>query len=101
MENIQQDLQFQQTTSHPDSQSYLGIKRTLDNNKVNCMKRTIIQASDLKEKIDSLGIITNNNSTMLSVDAEAYYPSSIHFSLVRKAVHCYSQNLEEEDQLKI
>ena len=53
---------------------YLGIEKILDDNRINYMKKTIIQASDLKEKIETMNI-TNNNSTILSIDAEAYYPS--------------------------
>eukprot|EP00957_Ditylum_brightwellii_P164781 12546355-Ditylum_brightwellii.AAC.1 len=33
---------------------YLGIKRVLDNNKVNCMTFTTIQASDLKETLETM-----------------------------------------------
>ena len=50
---------------------YLGIKKILDDNRINYMKKTIIQASDLKEKIETMNI-TNHNSTILSIDAEAY-----------------------------
>ena len=78
---------------------YLGIKKILDDNRINYMKKTIIQASDLKEKIETMNI-TNHNSTILSIDAEAYYPS-VQLKLVRKAVHYFTSELPEEDQLKI
>jgi GIY-YIG catalytic domain len=78
---------------------YLGIKKILDANNVNYMKRTIIQASDLKSKLENLGI-TCNNSTIVSIDAVDYYPS-IKFKLVKKAVHFFSENLQEDDQIKI
>ncbi len=75
---------------------YLGIKKILDDNKVNYTSRTIIQASDLKEKIETMGI-TNNNSTIVSIDAEAYYPS-IKFKLVRKAVRYFSRHLTDDNK---
>mgnify|MGYP001787478984 FL=1 len=78
---------------------YLGIKRILDNNKVNYMSKTIIQASNLKEQLETLGI-TCNNSTIVSIDAENFYPS-VRLKLVRKAVYYFSRNLPEEDQINI
>ena len=66
---------------------------------IDYMKRQIIQASDLKAKIESLGV-TNNNSTVVSIDAEAYYPS-VRLKLVRKAVKYFSASLDEESQKRI
>ena len=78
---------------------YLGIKKILDDNRINYMRKTIIQASDLKEKIETMDI-TNSNSTIISIDAEAFYPS-VKLKLVRKAVHYFTTELPEEDQIKI
>ena len=78
---------------------YLGIKKILDDNGINYMRKTIIQASDLKEKIETMDI-TNSNSTIISIDAEAFYPS-VKLKLVRKAVHYFTTELPEEDQIKI
>ena len=76
---------------------YLGIKRILDENKVDYMSKTIIQASDLKDQLENRGI-TCNNSTIASIDAENFYPS-VRLKLVRKAVNHFSKNLPEEDQI--
>jgi hypothetical protein len=73
---------------------YLGIKRIFDLNKVPYAKRTIVQASDLKEKLESLNLRVDS-CTIVSIDAIDYYPS-VHFQLVRKAVEYYSIGLSEE-----
>jgi len=78
---------------------YLGIKRILDENKVDYMSKTIIQASDLKDQLENRGI-TCNNSTIVSIDAENFYPS-VRLKLVRNAVNHFSENLPEEDQITI
>ena len=78
---------------------YMGIKKIFDDNKINYKKRTIIQASDLKEKIEKMGI-TSENSTIVSIDAEEFYPS-IKFKLVKKAVNYFAKNLSKEDKNKI
>ena len=86
------------TSSFPKA-GYLGIKKIFDDNEVNYMERTIIQASDLKEELEKLGI-TSNNTTIVSIDAEAYYPS-IKLKLVRKAIHHFSRGLKREDRTTI
>jgi len=63
------------------------------------MSKTIIQASDLKENLENQGI-TCNNSTIVSIDAEDFYPS-VRLKLVRKAVYHFSKDLSEEDQITI
>ena len=63
------------------------------------MAKTIIQASDLKKEIEGLNI-TNTNSTIVSIDAENYYPS-IKFKLVKKAIYYFSKDLSEENIIKI
>jgi hypothetical protein len=58
-----------------------------------------MQVSDLKEKIETMGI-TNDNSTIISIDAQNFYPS-VKFKLVKKAVKYFAKNLSTEDQNKI
>ena len=53
---------------------YKGIKAIFDENKVPYTKTTIIQASDLKEKLESLNL-TRGDCTILSLDAVNFYPS--------------------------
>jgi hypothetical protein len=78
---------------------YMGIKKIFDDNRVNYMKKTIIQAVDLKEKIETIGI-TNENSTIISIDAQDFYPS-VKFKLVKKSVKYFAKNLSTDDQNKI
>jgi cell division septal protein FtsQ len=54
---------------------YLAIRKILDSNNVNYSKRTIIQASDLKAKLDSLHI-QQDDVTIISLDIESMYPST-------------------------
>jgi hypothetical protein len=56
--------------------------------------RNIIQASDLKSKLESLGL-TTTNATIASIDAEAMY-LSIKYSLIKKAVYYYAEGLDYE-----
>jgi hypothetical protein len=83
------------TSSFPKA-GYLGIKKIFDENEINYMDKTIIQASDLKEELEKLGI-KSNNTTIVSIDAEAYYPS-IKLKLVRKAVKFYSEGLNTKEK---
>jgi hypothetical protein len=75
---------------------YLAIRRILDSNKINYSKRTIIQASDWKEKLDSLHI-HQDNVTIISLDIEAMYPS-IKFKLVQQGVEYFSGGLSDEEK---
>jgi hypothetical protein len=70
---------------------YLAIKRIFEDNNIPFMKRIIINASDLKQKLETLNL-NSANSTIVSIDAEDYYPS-VHFKLVRKAAEFYSSSL--------
>ena len=78
---------------------YLGIKRIMDANRVAYDSKTIIQASDLKTKLETLHL-SAKNCTIISLDAQDYYPS-IQFKLVKKAVEFYSQHLPPDQQIKI
>ena len=53
---------------------YLGIKRCLDKGKVNYSRNSIVQASDLKETLEELGL-RKEEVTIASVDAINMYPS--------------------------
>eukprot|EP00957_Ditylum_brightwellii_P152704 11623952-Ditylum_brightwellii.AAC.1 len=46
---------------------YMAIQMVLDRNKVNCNRFTIVQSSDLKEKLEGLGL-TKGDVTMMSLD---------------------------------
>ena len=53
---------------------YLGIKRCLDKGKVNYSRDSIVQASDLKERLEELEVKIEE-VTIASVDAISMYPS--------------------------
>ena len=52
---------------------YLGIKRYLDKVKVNYSQSSIVQASDLKEILEELGL-NREEVTITSVDEINMYP---------------------------
>ena len=52
---------------------YLGIKRYLDKVKVNYSQNSIVQASDLKEILEELGL-NREEVTITSVDEINMYP---------------------------
>ena len=78
---------------------FSGIKRIFDKNNINYMKKTIIQSSDLKEKLETLNI-TKSNSTIVSLDIVSFYPS-IKFNVVKKAVQYYSKLLNKKEKKTI
>jgi len=86
------------TSAFPKT-DYLGIKRILDDNKVDYLSKTIIQSSDVKENLENQGT-TCNNSTTASTVAEDFYPSA-RLKPVRTAVCHFSKDLPEEDQITI
>ena len=57
--------------------------------------KTIVQASDLKQKLDKLSINKSNN-TIASFDAVAMYPS-VKFEMVERAVEYFIRNASESD----
>jgi hypothetical protein len=73
----------------------LAIRRILDSNHVDYWKRTIVLASDLKEKLESLHIC-RDDVTIISLDIEAMYPS-IKFKHIQNAVEYFSSGLSERD----
>ena len=62
---------------------YLGIKRFLNSYQVEYAKHTITQVSDLKEKLETLGI-RKKEATIAKLDIVAIHPS-IQFLIVKKA----------------
>jgi len=73
---------------------HLLIKRIPDDNEVDNMSKTMIQASDLKENLECQGIACNG-STTVSADAADFCPSA-RLKPVRKAVYHFSKNLSEK-----
>ena len=68
---------------------YLGIKRCLDNIKVNYSRVSIVQASDLKERLEELKI-NRDEVTIASVEAINMYPY-IKLQTTRKAVNYFAR----------
>jgi hypothetical protein len=78
----------------PNKLGYLAIRRILDSNHVDYSKRTIVQASDLKEKLESLRICQDDVS-IISLDIEAAVYPSIKFKHVQNVVEYFSSGLSE------
>ena len=70
---------------------FSGIENTFDKNNVNGMKRSMTQASDLKDKLENLNI-TEDNSTIALSDIVSFFPS-IKFSVTKEAVKCHGNGL--------
>eukprot|EP00957_Ditylum_brightwellii_P191889 14607824-Ditylum_brightwellii.AAC.1 len=73
---------------------YMGIKKILDNHGVDYAKHTIIQSSNLKEKLETCGL-KRNNVTLMLLDIVNMYPS-IRVKLIRKALTHYAKDLPAE-----
>ena len=67
---------------------YLGIKMCLDKGKVNYLRDSIVQASNLKERIEELEV-NRDEVKMELVDAINMYPS-IKLTTIRKAVRYFA-----------
>ena len=78
---------------------YQAIKHIFDANNVPYMRRTIIQASDLKHQLERLAL-DPAATTIASIDAVDFYPS-VKFKLVQQAVDYYSAGLSQEDRATI
>jgi hypothetical protein len=74
-----------------------GVKHILDKHKINYSNKTIIQASDLKEKLEKLQIHRCRNS-ISSVDCIAINPS---FKFLQSILACeyFLQGAPEEDKV--
>eukprot|EP00957_Ditylum_brightwellii_P070677 5371348-Ditylum_brightwellii.AAC.1 len=63
------------------------------------MKHTIIQSSDLKQKLENLDL-RRDEVTMMSLDIVNMYPS-VRVKLIKKALQHYSHSLPEEAKQRI
>jgi hypothetical protein len=73
---------------------YRGIRSILDKHKINYSRYTIVQASDVKEKLERLNI-KQNETTIVSIDAVNMYPS-IQCKMVKKAIYYFLSTIEGE-----
>ena len=75
-----------------------GIKKILDRNKIDHSRKSIIQASDLKQQLENLNI-RKSKHTVISIDAEKMYPS-IKFGQIQKAVNYFLRKALKEEKEK-
>ena len=78
---------------------YLGINRCLDKGKLNYSQVYIVQASDLKERIEELKV-KRDKVTIASVDAISIY-LSIKLTTIRKLVRFFARKLNAETKKTI
>ena len=78
---------------------YHGIQRIFDNFKMNYIRKTIIQASDLKDDFNPLKINRYDN-TIFSMDEISMQPS-IKFSIVKLAVAFFARDLPTKEKTTI
>ena len=78
---------------------YRGIKALFENHGVTFDRHTIVQASDLKGKLEGLNIRCNFD-TVVSFDAVNMYPS-ITFAMVRRAVTFFANSLPQREKRSI
>ena len=78
---------------------YLGIKRIFNKENINYFSATIVQASDMKGKVEKKNF-KENEVMVATLDIKNMYPS-ITFGVVKKAVSFYARNLKEERKLVI
>eukprot|EP00957_Ditylum_brightwellii_P028189 2128856-Ditylum_brightwellii.AAC.1 len=67
---------------------YIAIQKVLDRNRVDYNGFIIVQSSDLKEKLEKLGL-TKDKVTMMSLDIKNMYPL-VRVKLIKKALEFYS-----------
>ena len=73
---------------------YLGIKRCLDKGKVNYSRFSIVQASDLKERLEKKNLV-REEVTIAPVDAIKMY-SSIKLATIKKAVRFFARDSPQQ-----
>eukprot|EP00957_Ditylum_brightwellii_P211192 15365871-Ditylum_brightwellii.AAC.2 len=78
---------------------YMGIKKILDDNKIDYSKYTITQASDLKTKLESLKL-KKPDVAIMSLNIVNMYPST-RLSLIKKAICFFSQTLTKGEETRI
>ena len=73
---------------------YRGIRSILDKHGANYTRYTIIQALDVKNKLEKLNV-REDEVTIVSVDAERMYPT-MQCKMVRKAIYYFLSTVSEE-----
>ena len=86
------------TAGFPNA-GYRGIRKILDDNKINYTRKTIIQASELKDDLERLSI-NRSDYTIFSMDAISMYPS-VKFSMVKLAVAFFARDLKPHEKTTI
>jgi hypothetical protein len=77
------------TSSFPKL-GYMGIKKIFDDEKVNYMKKAIVQASHAKGTLEQL-FINKSSHTVFSLDIESFFPS-VTYSLVEMVTSFVLEN---------
>ena len=78
---------------------YLGIKKIFIKKEIKCFSKTIVQASNLKDKLEKTNV--KKEETMIAtLDIKDMYPS-IKFKVIQRAVEFDAQDLEREDKERI
>jgi hypothetical protein len=77
----------------------MGIKKIFDDEKVNYMKKTIVQASHAKGILEKL-FINKSSHTVFSLDIESFYPS-VTYSLIEIAINYFAEKLPMKEKLTI
>ena len=77
---------------------YIALKAILDENNIKYDKFTIVQVSDMKQKVEELKIKKYEN-TIASIDIVNFYPST-RISLIKKAIKYYTMKLSNKKKKK-
>ena len=78
---------------------YRGIKAIFDSNKVSYQSKMILNAYDLKCKLEKLKVSVRRHM-VVSLDIKDFYPS-VRFSLIAKAVWFFGRGLSIEDRSRL
>ena len=78
---------------------YIALKAILDENNIIYDKFTIVQASDMKQKVEELKIKKYEN-TIVSIYIVNFYSSTM-ISLIKKAINYYTMKLSNKKKKKI
>ena len=73
-----------------------GIKVILDTNEINYTEKKIVQASNLKQQLETLNI-NSSKHTMASIDTKNMYPS-VKFGQIKKAVNYFLHEVSDADK---
>ena len=75
-----------------------GINKIIEKNKIDYSRKSIIQASDLKQQLE-IPNIRNSKHTVISIDAEKMFPS-IKFGQIQKAVNYFLRKVPKAEKEK-